>query len=93
MGLNLRNRWCKLRWTIPHQPAAGFQVSLNGTLMGFTPTQTFALRGLDPNVSYTAEVRTVWQDGKLSEKKASLQFTLKNPIRRKCFFPISIRFV
>jgi hypothetical protein len=66
-----------LRWTIPHQPAAGYQVSLNGKLLGFTPTQAFALRGLDPNTSYTAEVRTVWQDGKLSEKKASLQFTLK----------------
>jgi hypothetical protein len=66
-----------LRWTIPHQPAAGYQVSLNGTLLGFTPTQTFALRGLDPNTNYTAEVRTVWQDGTLSEKKASLKFTLK----------------
>jgi NPCBM/NEW2 domain/Melibiase len=66
-----------LRWTIPHQPASGYQVSLNGTLLGFTPTQAFALRGLDPNTAYTAEVRTVWQDGTLSEKKASLQFTLK----------------
>ena len=66
-----------LRWTIPHQPAAGYQVWLNGKLLGFTPTQVFALRGLDPNTSYTAEVRTVWQDGTLSEKKASFQFTLK----------------
>jgi hypothetical protein len=66
-----------LRWTVPHQPAAGYQVSLNGTVVGFTPTQVFALRGLDPNISYTAEVRTVWQDGKLSEKKAQLSFTLK----------------
>jgi alpha-galactosidase len=37
----------------------------------------FALRGLDPNTAYTAEVRTVWQDGTLSEKKAQLSFTLK----------------
>lgn len=66
-----------LRWTTPHQPAAGYQVSLNGTLLGFTPTQSFALRGLDPGSAYTAEVRTVWQDGTRSEKKASLQFTLK----------------
>jgi hypothetical protein len=66
-----------LRWTTPHQPAAGYQVSLNGTLLGFTPTQGFALRGLDPGTAYTAEVRTVWQDGTHSEKKASLQFTLK----------------
>ena len=66
-----------LRWTIVHQPAAGYQVSLNGNVLGFTPTQVFALRGLDPNTSYTAEVRTVWQDGTLSEKKAQLQFTLR----------------
>ena len=66
-----------LRWTVPHQPAAGYQVSLNGSVVGFTPTQVFALRGLDANTSYTAEVRTVWQDGKLSEKKAQLLFTLK----------------
>ncbi|HET9477947.1 MAG TPA: NPCBM/NEW2 domain-containing protein, partial [Pyrinomonadaceae bacterium] len=66
-----------LRWTIVHQPAAGYQVSLNGTVLGFTPSQVFALRGLDPNTTYTAEVRTVWQDGTLSEKKAQLTFTLK----------------
>jgi hypothetical protein len=66
-----------LHWTIVHQPAAGYQVSLNGTSLGFTPTQSFALRGLDPGSSYTAEVRTVWQDGTLSEKKAQLSFTLR----------------
>ena len=66
-----------LRWAVPHQPAAGYQISLNGSVVGFTPTQVFALRGLDPNTSYTAEVRTVWQDGKLSEKKAQVSFTLK----------------
>lgn len=66
-----------LRWTIPHQPAAGYRVSLNGRLFGFTPTQVFALRDLDPNTAYTAEVQTVWQNGTLSQKKASLQFTLK----------------
>jgi len=66
-----------LHWTIVHQPAAGYQVSLNGQVLGFTPSQVFALRELDPNVNYTAEVRTVWQDGTLSEKKAQLAFTLR----------------
>ena len=50
---------------------------MNGSVIGFTPTQVFALRGLDPNITYSAEVRTVWHDGKLSEKKAQLSFTLK----------------
>jgi len=66
-----------LRWTVVHQPASGYQVSLNGAALGYTPSQVFALRGLDPNTTYTAEVRTVWQDGTLSEKKAQLSFTLK----------------
>jgi hypothetical protein len=66
-----------LRWTVQHQPAAGYQVWLNGKLMGFTPTQVFALHGLDPNASYSAEVKTVWQDGIISEKSGRLSFILK----------------
>jgi hypothetical protein len=65
-----------LRWEAQHQPAVGYQVSLNGELKGFTPTQVFALRGLDSEASYTAEVRTVWQDGTTSAKVAQLKFTL-----------------
>ncbi|HEX5602760.1 MAG TPA: NPCBM/NEW2 domain-containing protein, partial [Pyrinomonadaceae bacterium] len=66
-----------LHWGIPAQPTFAYQVSLNGTVLGYTTSQTFALRGLDPNINYTAEVRSVWQDGTLSEKKAQLSFTLK----------------
>jgi NPCBM/NEW2 domain/Melibiase/Alpha galactosidase C-terminal beta sandwich domain len=66
-----------LRWLIPAQPTFAYQVSLNGTVLGYTTSQTFALRGLDPNINYTAEVRSVWRDGTLSDKKAPLSFTLK----------------
>ena len=66
-----------LRWTIPAQPAFRYEVSLNGEVLGSTTTQAFALRGLDPNVDYVAEVRAVWQDGFKSEKAAKLQFKLK----------------
>jgi hypothetical protein len=66
-----------LRWVIPAQPTFAYQVCLNGTVLGYTSSQTFALRGLDPATSYTAEVRSVWLDGTLSEKKAQLSFTLK----------------
>jgi hypothetical protein len=69
-------RGVNLRWEAQHQPAAGYLVSLSGAPVGFTPTQVFALRGLDPRASYAAEVRTVWQDGKASEKAAQLRFTL-----------------
>ena len=74
-----------LRWTVPHQPAAGYQVWLNGQLRGAANTQVFALRGLDPNVNYTAEVRTVWQDGIVSEKKAELKFGLKELLPAEVF--------
>jgi hypothetical protein len=50
---------------------------LNGEVLGSTTTQAFALRGLDPNVDYVADVRAVWQDGFKSEKAAKLQFKLK----------------
>jgi len=66
-----------LRWTAQHQPAVGYQVWLNGKPLGFTPAQVFALPELDPAASYTAEVKAVWQDGTISEKKAELTFSLK----------------
>ena len=65
-----------LRWHVPHQPTIGYQVTLNGNVIGVSPTQLFALRNLNPNEDCTVEVRTLWQDGKLSEKKAELKFTL-----------------
>lgn len=80
-GINGAN----LRWTVQHQPAMGSQVTLNGQLLGGTTTQVFALNGLDPNTTYTAEVRTVWQDGTISEKKAELKFTLKQLLPEEVF--------
>jgi endo-alpha-N-acetylgalactosaminidase len=83
-----------LRWGTPHQPAAGYQVALNGTIVGYSITQTFALRGLDPNREYEAEVRTVWQDGRLSEKSAKLKFSprqlLPHEIQLSVLQPLSI---
>jgi NPCBM/NEW2 domain/Melibiase/Alpha galactosidase C-terminal beta sandwich domain len=66
-----------LRWNVQHQPATGYQVTLDGRVLGFTPTQVFALKGLDPETTYTAEVRTAWHDGTVSEKRAQLKFRLK----------------
>ena len=74
-----------LRWHVPHQPAAGYQVTLNGQLLGSTTTQVFTLEGLDPNANYAAEVRTIWQDGKVSDKKAELKFTLAKLLPKELF--------
>jgi hypothetical protein len=74
-----------LRWHVPHQPVIGYQVTLNGWLLGGSTTQMFALKDLDPNTTYTAEVRTAWQDGVISEKKAELKFTLKQLLPEEVF--------
>jgi NPCBM/NEW2 domain/Melibiase/Alpha galactosidase C-terminal beta sandwich domain len=63
-----------LRWSAGPQPASGYEVSLNGKVVGVTPANVFALRRLDSRASYTAEVRTVGQDGTTSEQKATINF-------------------
>ncbi|HEV8429906.1 MAG TPA: NPCBM/NEW2 domain-containing protein [Pyrinomonadaceae bacterium] len=67
-----------LRWPAQYYLNAGYQVFLNGRLLGYTPNNAFVLRGLDPEATYTAEVRTVWEDGTASEKKTELKFTIKS---------------
>src|SRR5262249_18339043 len=68
----------KLRWSAQYYLNAGYQVYLNGVPAGYAPTNSFTLRGLDPDASYNAEVRTVWEDGTASERKAELKFTIKS---------------
>lgn len=72
-----------LKWNAQYYLNAGYQVYLNGSLLGYTPTSTFPLRGLDPSAAYTAEVRTVWDEGTASEKKAELKFTIKSMLPRE----------
>lgn len=71
-----------LKWSAQYYLNAGYQVYLNGVLAGFTPTNTFTLRELDPEANYTVEVKTVWDDGTGSDKKAELKFTLKALLSR-----------
>jgi hypothetical protein len=72
-----------LKWTAQYYLNAGYQVYLNGMLVGFTPTNTFTLRELDPKANYTVEVKTVWEDGTASERKSELKFTLKTLLPRE----------
>jgi hypothetical protein len=64
-----------LRWSAGPQPAAGYEVSLNGTVVGLTPSNVFALRNLNPRATYSADVKTVGQDGTISDKKATIKFS------------------
>jgi NPCBM/NEW2 domain/Melibiase/Alpha galactosidase C-terminal beta sandwich domain len=72
-----------LKWSAQYYLNVGYQVYLNGALAGYTPTNTYTLRGLDPDANYSAEVRTVWEDGTASERKAELKFTLKSLLPRE----------
>jgi hypothetical protein len=65
-----------LHWREQYYLNAGYQVSLNGGLLGYTPTATFPLRGLDPQTAYTVAVKTVWDNGKTSARQAELKLTL-----------------
>ncbi|GLH71751.1 hypothetical protein GETHLI_02530 [Geothrix limicola] len=67
-----------LLWKDQYYLNAGYQVYLDGRLLGHSGSPHFPLRGLDPARSYTAEVRSVWEDGTESKglKKAELTFTL-----------------
>lgn len=72
-----------IKWSAQYYLNAGYQVYLNGVLVGFTPTNTLTLRELDPESNYTLEVKTVWEDGTGSEKKSELKFTLKALLPRE----------
>jgi len=53
-----------LRWREQYYLNAGYQVYLNGQLMGYTPSASFPLRNLDPQANYSAQVKSVWEDGR-----------------------------
>ncbi|HTV61768.1 MAG TPA: fibronectin type III domain-containing protein [Verrucomicrobiae bacterium] len=65
-----------LHWPEQYYLNAGYQVYLNGQLLGYTPQADFPIRGLDPNVHYSVEVRTVESDGTESQRAGRLNFVL-----------------
>ena len=65
-----------LHWNEQYYLNAGYQVYLNGTLLGCSPMNSFTLTGLEPRSTNDVEVRTVVEDGQESPKGASLKFAL-----------------
>jgi hypothetical protein len=66
-----------VRWNEQYYLNVGYQVYLNGKLLGYTPKAAFPLRGLEPRENYTVEVETVWEDGTVSQNKAKLKFSVE----------------
>lgn len=72
-----------LLWSEQYYLNVGYQVYLNGKLLGYTPIAAFELRGLDPMADYTVGVETVWEDGTTSQRKAELKFSIKSMIPKQ----------
>ncbi|MHB8095140.1 MAG: NPCBM/NEW2 domain-containing protein [Candidatus Aminicenantales bacterium] len=66
-----------LTWSSQYYLNVGYQVTLDGKLVGHTPNASFPLRGLDPEASHKVEVRTAWDDGTVSPKAAEATFILR----------------
>jgi hypothetical protein len=71
-----------LLWNAQYYLNAGYQVYLDGRLLGYTGSTSFPLRRLDPGRAYTAEVRSVWDDAAIGprHKKAELAFSLRSAL-------------
>lgn len=66
------------KWGAQYYLNVGYQVLLDGKIQGYAASTTFPFRGLDPVREYTAEVRSVWEDGSVGErhKPAELKFSI-----------------
>lgn len=65
-----------LRWSPQYYLNAGYRVYLNGKMLDYTQNASFPLTGLDPDLAYTAEVETIWEDGTASQKRTTVKFTI-----------------
>ena len=66
----------QLNWQEQYYLNAGYQVYLDGKLLGQTPEAQFPLRGLAPRSNYTARVAAVWENGHESPLSKEVQFNL-----------------
>jgi hypothetical protein len=72
-----------LNWQEQYYLNTGYQVYLNGQLLGQTPEAKFPIRGLHPLSNYTAQVKAVWDDGRESARSGELKFSLASMIPRE----------
>lgn len=63
----------ELRWAEMYWLNCGYQVYLDGELLGYTPRAFFPVPGLNPEDAHTLEVNCVWEDGKTSPKRSELK--------------------
>jgi hypothetical protein len=68
----------ELKWNPQYYLNSGYQVYLDGKLLGYTGNTSFPLYRLDPRKTYKAEVRSVWGDATIGPRhnKAELTFSI-----------------
>jgi hypothetical protein len=69
-----------LSWREQYYLNVGYQVYLDGSLQGYTPVANFPLRGLDPRSNYTAQVKTIAEDGRESPRPTEVKFSLRSMV-------------
>jgi hypothetical protein len=69
-----------LRWDAQYYLNAGYQVYVNGELAGYTPSNSFPLRGLRAESTYRVEVKSVWENGAASERAGALRSALPGEV-------------
>ena len=69
---NLRFENGELAWQEMYWLNNGYQVYLDGRLLGYTPRAGFPLENLDRSVEHTVEVECTWENGKVSPHRTRL---------------------
>ncbi len=74
-----------IHWSHRMQEYTGYQVSLNGELLGYTPSTLFPVRGLNPDKTNIIDIKTIGNDFSVSGKKASIRFSLRPMIPQSIY--------
>lgn len=67
-----------LSWQEQYYLNSGYEVYLDGKLIGRTPEAKFTIGGLRPEVEHSAVVKTVWETGHASPASKELRFSVAN---------------
>jgi hypothetical protein len=58
----------RVTWRSQYYLNSGYQVYLDGKLLGYTPNSYYLIGNLDPQKEYSVDVRTVWDDGAVNPR-------------------------
>lgn len=64
-----------INWQEQYYLNAGYQVYLDGELLGQTAEARFPIRGLDPRQTHKVQVKAVWENGRESPPGGELEFS------------------